>query len=186
MVRSSRPWFTDGRGSNPPGVPHGARTPAPLYRALRHVGKQHRQKYVQYQPWLLLALFLWAALHDRPVSWACQRRHWSTTALKPWRLPSRSTVTRRVDQVGCGLVWAALERHLRDTGQLALLAFLDGKALPIGGCGHDPDARLRARGQGDRERLQAARRVVGPAAAGGMGGDAAERQREGRRPGSGN
>jgi hypothetical protein len=119
----------------------------PLYRVLREVGKAHRQKYVTYQPWLLLALFLWAALHDRPVAWACQRRHWSTTTLKPWRLPSRSTVTRRVDGIACGVVWAALERRLRDTGQLALLAFLDGKPLPIGGCGKDPDARV-GRGAG--------------------------------------
>lgn len=119
----------------------------PLYRLLQEVGKDVRQKYAHYQPWLLVAVMLWAALHDRPVAWACQRRHWSTTTLKPWKLPSRFTMTRRVDQVGCGLVWAELERRLRQRGALHLIAFLDGKPLPIGGNGKDQDARF-GRGAG--------------------------------------
>jgi hypothetical protein len=119
----------------------------PLYRLLRQVGKDYRQKYVHYQPWLLVAVMLWAALHDRPITWACQKRHWSTTTLKPWQLPSRDTVTRRIDQVGCGLVFHELERRLRERGELHLLAFLDGKPLPIGGSGKDPDARF-GRGAG--------------------------------------
>ena len=113
-----------------------------LYRLLRDVGKTHRQKYVQYPPWVVVAVFLWAALHDRPVSWACQRRHGSTTPCKPWPLPSRYTVGRRADRVGCGLVFRALERRLRDCGALHLRSFPDGKPLPIGGCGKDPDARF--------------------------------------------
>ena len=71
----------------------------PLYRLLRDVAKDFHQKYVQYQPWVLVAVMLWAALHDRPVCWACQRRHWSTTTLKPPRLPSPSTLSRRLDAV---------------------------------------------------------------------------------------
>ncbi len=113
----------------------------PLYHLLRDVAKDFRQKYVQYQPWVLVAVMLWAALHDRPVSWACQKRHWSTTALKPHRLPSPSTLSRRLDSVGVGLLWRALEQRLRDGGQPALVAFVDGKPLPVGGCSKDPDAR---------------------------------------------
>ena len=48
-----------------------------LYRFVREVARDVSQKYVQHQPWVLVAVMLWAALHDRPVSWACQRRHWS-------------------------------------------------------------------------------------------------------------
>lgn len=112
----------------------------PLYRVLREVGKDYRQKYVQYQPWVLVAVMLWAALHDRPIGWACQRRHWSTTTLRPWRLPSPATLSRRLDGVGVGLLWRALEQRIRDTGRPALVAFVDGKPLPIGGNGKDPDA----------------------------------------------
>ncbi len=119
----------------------------PLYRLLKEVAKDFRQKYVQMQPWVLVAVMLWAALHDRPVSWACQRRHGSTTTLKPWRLPSPSTMRRRIDGVAVGLLGRALERRLRDSGRPALVAFVDGKPLPIGGNGKDPDARF-GRGAG--------------------------------------
>src|SRR5437762_4406850 len=119
----------------------------PLYRLLRDVGSAFSQKYVQHQPWALLAVLLWAALHDRPICWACQRRHWSTTTLKPRRLPSPSTLSRRIDSAGVGLLWRALEQRLRAGGSPALVAFVDGKPLPIGGDGKDPDARF-GRGAG--------------------------------------
>lgn len=113
-----------------------------LYRAVRETAREVRQKYVQHQPWVLVAVMLWAALHDRPVSWACRRAHWRTTTLRPWRLPSPATMSRRIDGVGVGLFWRALEQRLRGTGRPALVAFVDGKPLPIGGCGKDPDARF--------------------------------------------
>lgn len=119
----------------------------PLYRLIQETATDFRQKYVRYQPWVLVAVFLWAALHDRPVSWACQRRHWSTTALKPWRLPSASTISRRLDGAAVGLFWRALEQRLRAGAPPALVAFVDGKPLPIGGDGKDPDARF-GRGAG--------------------------------------
>jgi len=118
-----------------------------LYRLLRETAKDFRQKYVQFQPWVLVAVLLWAALHDRPVSWACQRRHWSTSTLRPPRLPSAATLSRRIDGVGVGLFWRALEQRIRDRGPPALVAFVDGKPLPIGGDGKDPDARF-GRGAG--------------------------------------
>jgi hypothetical protein len=119
----------------------------PLYRLLRAAAKDFHQKYVQYQPWVLVAVMLWAALHDRPVSWACQPCHWSTTTLRPGRLPSPATLSRRLDGVAVGLFWRALEERLCRGGPPALVAFVDGKPLPIGGCGHDPDARF-GRGAG--------------------------------------
>ena len=90
------------------------------------------------QPWGLVAVMPWAAPHDRPVSWACQPRHWGTTTLKPRRLPSAATMSRRIDGVAVGLLWRALERRLRDGDQPALVAFVDGKPLPVDGNGKGP------------------------------------------------
>lgn len=118
-----------------------------LYRLLRETAKDFHQKYVQIPGWVVLAVMLWAAVHDRPVSWACQPRHWSTTTRRPWRLPSPATMSRRIDSVGVGLLWRALEQRLRDSGPPALLAFVDGKPLPVGGNSKDPDARF-GRGAG--------------------------------------
>src|SRR5262249_31483595 len=94
-----------------------------------------------YQPWVLVAVFLWAALHDRPVSWACQRRHWSTTKLRPARLPSRWVVDRRIDGLPVGAFLRALEQRLRDRQDVGLLALLDGKPLPVSGVSKDRDAK---------------------------------------------
>ena len=113
----------------------------PLYRALREVGKDFRQKYVRYQPWVVAAIFLWAAIHDRPVSWACAPAHWSTTRLRPLCIPSDSTLSRRAEGVPVGALLRALEQRLRERGEQRLLALLDGKPLPVSGVSKDPDAK---------------------------------------------
>lgn len=74
-----------------------------LYRMLKEVAQDFRQKNVRYQPWVLVAVLLWAAIHDRTLHWACQVPHWSTTTLRPWRIPSASTLSRRLYSVGTGL-----------------------------------------------------------------------------------
>jgi hypothetical protein len=113
-----------------------------LYHHLRKTAKAFHQKYVQIPGWVLIATFLWAALHDRPVCWACRERNWSTTQLRPPRLPSPATMSRRIDGVGVGLLWRALEERLRGLEEPALVAFLDGKPLPVSGVSKDPDARF--------------------------------------------
>ena len=112
----------------------------PLYRAIGEVAKRFHQKYVSYQPWVLVAVLLWAALHDRPLAWACRPRNWSTTKLRPPRLPHRTTVGRRLDRRPVGAFLRALEGDLRDRGERRLLAVLDGKPLPVSGVSKDPDA----------------------------------------------
>jgi hypothetical protein len=112
-----------------------------LYQSLQETAKEVRQKYVQLQPWVIVATMLWAAVHDRPVKWACDPRHWSTTELRPATIPSESTMSRRVDAVSTGVFWRALEQRLRQSSRPGLAAFLDGKPLPVGGDSKDPDAR---------------------------------------------
>jgi Transposase DDE domain len=112
-----------------------------LYRALLRTAQEVRQKYVQLQPWVVVATMLWAALHDRPVCWACDPDNWSTTKLRPAVIPSEATMSRRADSIATGVFWRALEQRLRASGSPALLAFLDGKPLPIGGDSKDRDAR---------------------------------------------
>ena len=41
-------------------------------------------------------------------------QNWATTRLRPGRLPSALTMSRRVDRVGVGLLWRAVEQRLRD------------------------------------------------------------------------
>jgi hypothetical protein len=40
----------------------------------------------------VIAVLLWAALHDRPIVWACQRSSWPVQAWRR-RLPDQSTMS---------------------------------------------------------------------------------------------
>jgi len=120
-----------------------------LYRTLRAVARGFAQKYVPIPGWVLVATMLWAALHDRPVSWACQAKHWSTTRFRPPTLPSPATMSRRIDRGAVGLLGRAVEQRLRtlSAAHPALAAYLDGKPLPVGGATKDREARY-GRGAG--------------------------------------
>jgi hypothetical protein len=112
-----------------------------LYRAVRKVGRQVKQKGVVYQPWVIAMVMLWAAVHDRPRAWACVQANWCSTKLRPLQLPSSSVLSRRVDSVGMGLFWRTLEDELQGTVWGGLISIVDGKPLFVGGCSKDPDAR---------------------------------------------
>jgi hypothetical protein len=121
---------------------------AVLYRTVRAVAADFSQKYVQIPGWVVLLTTLWAALHDRPLCWACRKENWKSTALRPPRLPSPATLSRRADSVGLGLLWRAVQERLRAANPpAAWLSFIDGKPLPVGGCSKDRDARY-GRGAG--------------------------------------
>ena len=111
-----------------------------LYRIVREVEASIRQKTVRYQPGIILAVYFWAVLHDRPVSWACDERNW-TTPLRPGWLPSPATMSRRLRSLAVAALLRAIEVRLRESQEPELLRVIDGKPLPVGGLSHDPDAR---------------------------------------------
>lgn len=112
-----------------------------LYHMTQQAGAAVRQKGVTYQPQVIVLVLLWAALHDRPVRWACDGRNWATTTLRPAALPAPSTVSRRLRSIAVAVVLRLLEGRLRDAAEPALAQVIDGKPLVVGGLSHDPDAR---------------------------------------------
>ena len=118
-----------------------------LYRFIEETARTIHQKYVRHQPGAIVAVLAWAALHDRPVSWACDPRHWDTATIRPPRLPSASTLSRRANGVAVGVFWRALAERVRGCVHTVLVAVIDGKPLPVGGNSKDPDARF-GRGAG--------------------------------------
>jgi hypothetical protein len=119
-----------------------------VYTRLKGVARRFDQKYAHLQPWRVAAVLLWAALHDRPVSWACDRRNWTATRRRPGRLPSEATMSRRADKTSFALFLSALADELRGTGPPAWGLVVDGKPLPVGRCSEDPDARPNRHGRG--------------------------------------
>lgn len=94
----------------------------------------------------VLAVLLWAALHQRPVSWGCKRSNWPVQAWRR-RLPEQSTMSRRLrDPAVPGLM-----RELADRIQRRLppgrVMLTDGKAFMLEDRTGDRDASV-GRGSG--------------------------------------
>lgn len=89
----------------------------------------------------VMAIVLWAALHERSINWACQRAHWPAQA---WRrqLPDQSTMSRRLrndDELGADFRTLAsiLQRDIDDHDAVLVV---DGKPLRVSKFTSDPDA----------------------------------------------
>jgi hypothetical protein len=98
----------------------------------------------------IVRVYLWAALHDRPVSWACDRRNW--VGVKPPRiLPDQSTMSRRLRYEDTLLMLHQLAPRLSGEGHDSLMRYLDGKPLVVSRHSIDRDAK-HGRGAGGRDR----------------------------------
>ncbi len=118
-----------------------------LFHLVMEVGQRLRLIDVTFQPHIIVLVFLWAALHDRPVKWACDEKNWATTTLRPARLPDPSTLSRRLRRLDTALLMRSLVQRLRQSESPQLVAVIDAKPLPIGGASQDPEARC-GRGAG--------------------------------------
>ena len=89
----------------------------------------------------ILAVALWAALHDRPISWACRRASWPRQAWRR-RLPDQSTMSRRLRRSEIlkkmRQLVAVIQRHRLSSAIL----LVDGKAFEVSEHTTDPDARI--------------------------------------------
>ena len=119
---------------------------AQVYALLAEEGKKRpRRGRKQYRDVLILAVYFWAVVHDRPTSWACQRKHWP--ARWHWMdLPSQPTMSRRLRSLAVvQLLMAVMERlrqvHLPGTPADPLAHRLDSRPLVVGGFSKDREAR---------------------------------------------
>jgi hypothetical protein len=106
----------------------------------------HRWSYgYRFSTACIVGVWLWAVVHDRPVSWACQAQHWPADLLQGQRLPAQSTMSRRLRSEPVLRLLQLLETRLKTltTAPEAtnLVKAIDGKPLPVGGNSKDPDAR---------------------------------------------
>jgi hypothetical protein len=92
----------------------------------------------------IVAVYLWAVVHDRPTSWACQAVNWPAD-LRFGRLPSQSTMSRRLRTKAVRELLQLMENALKDTTspppEAEPTMVIDAKPLPIGSYSKDPDAK---------------------------------------------
>ncbi len=124
-----------------------------MCRLVDQVSPHGRQAGQQFSDRLIVKVYLYSVLRDRPVSFACHRCNWDMRLLDELfaELPSQATMSRRMRTVG---VLATLERMLQrlseDHGP-SLLKRLDSKPLKVGSYSKDRDAR-RGRAAGEMAR----------------------------------
>lgn len=94
----------------------------------------------QYCDAVIVKTWLWAVLHDRPVSWACQAFNWPVFERR-WKLPSASTMSRRLRSKGVRWLLDQLEKRVLSSDLGGNIVWMvDGKPLPISGHSKDPQA----------------------------------------------
>ena len=109
-------------------------------RACRAVERELGGRTPRYPNWLVVAMYLWAVWHDRTLSWACDRAHY-TGAFRPrGALPSVSQFTRRVKSDACDRILQRVHDALAQRGLLSDEGYLDGKALPVSPVSKDRQA----------------------------------------------
>jgi hypothetical protein len=87
----------------------------------------------------IVKVHYWSVIHDRPVSWACNPRHWPLRRrCKP--LPSPSTMSRRLRSQSVQSLLDALEQRVVAPQHRSLFWMIDGKPLAISGCSKDRQA----------------------------------------------
>lgn len=109
-----------------------------MVRMNRTLAYDHRQ--CQYTDILIVAMYVWSVLHDRPRCWAAQRENYYGP-FRPRKLPSRSQFERRLKSPRCTALLQATWTALGESNDGPTIHFLDGRALPVGPYSQDRDAR---------------------------------------------
>lgn len=89
----------------------------------------------------IVKMYLWAVWHDRPLCWACDRKHYNTM-FRPVQLPSVSQFCRRMKTPRVQAMLDAIQSYLTRSDVPIRLSFLDGKPLPVPTWSRDQDSRI--------------------------------------------
>ena len=96
-----------------------------------------------YRAWEIVVVYLWANIHDRPTSWACQARNWPADLVRP----PQCTMSRRLRSRSVQQLLKNVEAELGGDPRPWWVQRMDSKPLPIGPHSKDPDARYGRAGK---------------------------------------
>jgi hypothetical protein len=114
-----------------------------LYALIQREATHHpRPRCKQLTDAVILLVFFWAVLHDRPLRWACQRRHWHSS-LQWISLPSEATMSRRLKAFSCCTLMSKLYDRFAEPepSRLCVCRRIDTKPLVVSGFSKDRDAK---------------------------------------------
>jgi len=115
---------------------------------LKQIHKRPRRARERFGCEEIVLVWFWGVIHDRPVSWAIQKRNWPCHERRR-KLPSSTTMSRRLRSPQVQrLIELIEERTLRSCDQQSLYWMIDGKPLLIGNCSKDRQAGYGRAGRG--------------------------------------
>jgi hypothetical protein len=88
---------------------------------------------------LIVRVYHWACLHDRPVSWACVPANWKPAA-RPPVLPGQSTMSRRTRRADFADFLGRVGARMNGRPRPAMVKVVDGKPLELPNHTTDRDA----------------------------------------------
>ena len=110
-----------------------------IVSVLTTIDKRRKRAREDFSDEEIVKVFYWSVIHDRPVSWACQRRNWPLY-LRRRSLPSNTTMSRRMRSPSVVALLNALEKRVRAPRRPHLYWMIYGKPLVISGCSKDRQA----------------------------------------------
>jgi hypothetical protein len=118
-----------------------------LYKVAKDCDPSPFWELVRFRDYEIVGVFLWAVLHDRPVSWACNPMNWPK-GLCAMKLPSQSTVSRRLRTTKVKSLLDRMEGRYAALERPGFVLLVDGKPMTVGTHSKDPDATWGKAGRG--------------------------------------
>jgi len=118
-----------------------------LYKVAKECDPSPYWELIRFGDHEILGVFLWAVLHDRPVSWACNPINWPKGLWKG-KLPSQSTMSRRLRTTEVQALLSRMEGRYASLERPGFVLLVDGKPLVVGTHTKDRDAKWGRAGRG--------------------------------------
>jgi hypothetical protein len=120
-----------------------------LYQLARTCDRSCWWSIEVYRDCEIVAVYCWAVLHERPTSWACNERNWPNGLWPVKRLPSQSTMSRRLRTTEVQRLLHVMERRMVQLpGRKDWVTIVDAKPLVVGTHSKDSDSRWGRAGRG--------------------------------------
>lgn len=111
-----------------------------IQRAAKRVGWHGGQRLPLYPNWLIVAIYVWCARHDRPLCWGCQRSSYHGL-FRPRKLPSVSQFTRRIKSDDAQQILQLVHDQFAQRRLPCDAGSIDGKPLLVSPVSKDRQAK---------------------------------------------
>jgi len=109
-----------------------------IYRLAKRIGKWKGVVRGTYSDVMIVVVYFWAVVHDRPNKWACNKKNWHGSGPRG-KLPSASTLSRRLRTEAVIQLIKDIEKELLDRNPPSFCRLIDAKPLPVSGHSEDND-----------------------------------------------